>query len=309
MRNCWCFNYTRRSNAVFHSFLDRGVSFKRFKYGFHNNNIMQSLTEYMKKELIFYIKQEYDKGIPMTRIRKGLLDGGHHQNLVKEAMSSLKKNNYNLVKALNDPIRSSIDKELYFNIMNSLVKYVEYQLQSGKNQEDVKSILSDYGHSKKVIEQAFNAVNKTTPKLEESMRKTDLFMMLSTFILIFILTGLTQEPLEIVFFGFSPTLLVFLTANIMQQYKVSKKIYWWLPLIFGFFFLLVNTADVFPGIDIDYPKLLGFNLVISLIYVYVKMVSLSHAQNAIDIIREEVMTENDPETTSKNETRSKKNKK
>jgi hypothetical protein len=137
---------------------------------------MQSLTEYMKKELVFYIKQEYDKGVPLTTIRKALLEGGHHTNLVKEAFSSLKKHKYNLVKALNEPVKSNLDKELYFNIMNSLVKYIEYQLEAGKDIDEIKKILEHYGHSKDLIEKAISSVNNQLPKAKNIARYIDGFL-------------------------------------------------------------------------------------------------------------------------------------
>ncbi|MFW5852577.1 MAG: hypothetical protein ACOCUR_00955, partial [Nanoarchaeota archaeon] len=150
---------------------------------------MQSLTEYMKKELVFYIKQEHDKGVPISQIKRALLDGGHHANLVKEAMKSLRKHKYNLVKALNEPINSNLDKELYFNIMNSLMEYAEYQLASGKSVAEVKKILSNYGHSKDVIEKAINSVNKQEEKTKPSLKYAELGIILGVFVLIFFTAG------------------------------------------------------------------------------------------------------------------------
>jgi hypothetical protein len=258
---------------------------------------MQSLTEYMKKELVFYIKQEYDKGVPLTTIRKALLEGGHHTNLVKEAFSSLKKHKYNLVKALNEPVKSNLDKELYFNIMNSLVKYIEYQLEAGKDIDEIKKILEHYGHSKDLIEKAISSVNNQLPKAKNIARYIDGFFILGVLVSLFFLAGATQEPLELIALGLFPTILTLVGANIVAYNKGYEKYLWSIPIGSIILFVAVGFLDISKGLDMF--KLGVLNLILSIGYTYVKAIRIIGHKSAIDILKLEVATESDAEADSK----------
>ncbi len=255
---------------------------------------MQSLTEYMKKELVFYIKQEYDKGIPLSQIRKALLEGGHHTNLVKEAVTSLRKHKFNLVKALNEPVKSSLDKELYFNIVNSLVKYVEYQLAAGKTPAEVKKILADYGHSKDVIEKALTRVNKTVPTAKKTVKILDICAIVGTLLLVFIIAGATEEPLEIVAFGFFPSILTIIAANFAVESRIAKRYIWLFPVFFILLFIFIGAREL-VAYRLEYFKLAFLNLTISLGYTYIKLLRKKDVDAVLDTLEEELMSESDDE--------------
>ena len=269
---------------------------------------MESLTEYMKKEIIFYIKQERDKGIPLSKIKKSLLEGGHHTNLVKEAMRSLKKHDYNLVKALNEPIKSQLDKELYFNIMNSLVKYVEYQLSSGKKVSEIKKILSDYGHSKDIIEKAINGIKGNEPKTSVFFKRLDIIFTILIFSIIFLVSGTANEPLELVLFGFIPTILTIVVLNVPNITKDSKMFlsYMWLfPLIFSLGFLLIGIAGI-TRLQFEFFRLTILNLALSITYTYIKSARIYESQKYIDFLKGIVNTASDKELDTKNKKTKKK---
>ncbi len=272
---------------------------------------MRSLTEYMRKELIFYIKQEYDRGIPLSRIKRSLKEGGHHQNLVKEAMTALKRNDYNLIKALNEPVRSDLDKELYFNIMNSLIKYAEHQLASGRSEKEVKKILSDYGHSEDIIDKAIKGVKEEIPSSVDRMRKIDISFIVGIVILIFFTAAGTLEPLYLVVGGFLPTLLTMSVLN-LQAFATKNKNTSWLyaPFFSAIFLILGELGFLAEGYHVFNITML--NLGISLIYTYIKAVRDKDVREYMESIRDSVATESDQEvsrTKEKKESSKRKSKK
>lgn len=262
---------------------------------------MQSLTEYMKKELVFYIKQERDKGVPLTQIKKSLLEGGHHTNLIKEAMRSLKKNNYNLVKALNEPIKSSLDKELYFNIMNSLIKYVEYQLAAGKTEKEIRKILEDYGHTNDVIEKAVKGMKDEKPKKTRSFLKYfDTGMIVFVFIGVLLVSGFAKEPLEFVIFGFSPTIFTIIALNISFDRKKVKEFLWIIPVFFSLAFTAIGLSGI-TGLNLEYLRLTIVNLAFSLLYTYLKSAQLFNVEKYENMLQQSVSTDSDKEIDKKRE--------
>ena len=259
---------------------------------------MQSLTEYMKKEIVFYIKQERDKGVPLTTIRKSLLSGGHHTNLVKEAMRSLKKHKFNLVKALNEPIKSNLDKELYFNIMNSLIKYSEHQIASGKSVNEVKKILSEYGHSKEVIEKAVNGVRaEERSPMKPIFKYLDTILLVLTLALIFIVSGVAKEPIELVALGFLPSILTIISLNLSVTSREIRKLFWIYPFVFSFGFMIVGLFGVF-GVEQEFFRLTILNLIISVLYTYAKATKLIDLEKYNEILQNSVNTDSDVKQNS-----------
>ena len=269
-----------------------------FIYAPRNRKAMGSLTQYMRKELIFYIKQEYDRGVPMARIRKSLMEGGHHQNLVKEAMRALKRTNYNLIKALNEPIKSDLDKELYFNIMNSLIKYAEHQLASGKSEKEVKKVLSDYGHSEEIIEKALKGVKDEIPGDSKVLMRLDIGMVLGTVLVILFSAGGANEPLHLVVGAFTPTLLTIAMLNLQSFSKGGKGLAWVYAPFFAFAFLLLGETGVL-GHGYNLLGLAMLNLIISLAYTYVKSIRNKDVQEYLDNLKASVATDSDKEVKPK----------
>ncbi len=255
---------------------------------------MQSLTEYMKKELVFYIKQERDKGVPLSQIKRSLLSGGHHTNLVKEAMRSLKKHNYNLVRALNEPIKSSLDKELYFNIMNSLIKYVEYQLAAGKTEKEIRKVLSDYGHSKEVIDKAMKGMETEEIKITPYTKYIDFLFTLLFFGMIFVVSGVAKEPIEIVALGFLPTILTIIVLNLSIKNKMLRKYFWVYALSFSFIFLITGMTSLVE-LNMEFFRLAMLNIGLSLVYTYIKSSRIIDLEEYLKNLQESVGTDSDKE--------------
>ncbi len=264
---------------------------------------MVSLTQHMRKELIFYIKQEYDKGIPLTRIRKSLLSGGHHQDLVKEALRSLKKHDYNIVKALNEPVKNDLDKELYFNILNSVMRYVEHQLASGTSEKEVKKILEKYGHSKDTIDKAISTVKNERPTVEKRIRNVEIGYGIALAVLIFITAGAAREPLERVFMSFLPSIATIASINISLLYGKGKNMLWLHAPIYSFIMLIMGVGGIIPE-GVEYFNLVMMNLLIGFGYTYIRAMREYHIDSIKEALQETVSTENDIEADKK-----KKNKK
>jgi SOS response regulatory protein OraA/RecX len=257
---------------------------------------MQSLTHYMKKELIFYIKQEYEKGHSLTKIREALLEGGHHKDLVKEAMSALKKHDFNVVKALDEPIKKHLDKELYYDIMNSLIRYVEFQLKKGYEPKRIKKILSDYGHSKDMIEQAFNATKKEAnpnPWLSKSLEYG--YLVVFALFLVF-LSGSTGEGIETILFAFSPTIFSIIAVYVGKYSKLDYSFIWLAPVVLVGIFAILTTLSPMTNNGMEVLKLSTLNLGLSILFVYIKITETFNADKAIEELEDELQTKNDEKT-------------
>ncbi len=249
---------------------------------------MESLTAYMKKELMFYIKQEHDKGMPISHIKTALLRGGHNQDLIKEAMRSLKRNKYNLAKALTEPIKHDLDKVLYFNIINSLVKYIEYQLSVGRSMTEVKKILEKYGHSENVINAAIERINQTRPPINAYAKFIEIGLSVFLIVLTFIVAGLTEEPLGLILLGFSPIYLtIFVTILVVKNRRSTKRL-WFLPVI--------SNAALLGGLFLQFEPLEGmklgniifFNMAYSLLYVAIVISQTQDLNKTMEELHEEV---------------------
>ncbi|MFP4117888.1 MAG: hypothetical protein ACLFTR_03105 [Candidatus Woesearchaeota archaeon] len=255
---------------------------------------MGSLTHYMRKELIFYIKQEYDRGVPLSRIRKSLKEGGHHQNLVKEAMTALKKNDYNLIKALNEPIRSDLDKDLYFNIMNSLIRYAEHQLSSGKSEKEIRKVLNDYGHSEDIIDKALKGANKEIPSLSRTMRRIDIGMLIGILLLILITAGGTNNPLVLIIGAFVPTLLTVIILNVQSFEGGGQSLMWAYAPLFSIIYLILGEMGILNE-GYQHFNIAMLNMAISLGYTYVKALRSREFQGYMEDLKDIAATDSDKE--------------
>ncbi|MFP4112522.1 MAG: hypothetical protein ACLFPQ_04950 [Candidatus Woesearchaeota archaeon] len=261
---------------------------------------MQSLTEFMKKELLFYIKQEFDKGHSLDKIRKALLEGGHHHDLVTEAITSLEKNKFNIVKSLNDPIDKNLDQELYFDIMNSLVRYIEYQLKQDYTQTKIRKILEDYGHSEEIIEKAFHEIekkrlteqkpkaSKTQPKIFEMA-----FIILFALLLVFV-SGSADEPFDIILIAFAPAIFSILGIYMISKVPIDLYYNWLVPIIItGIFWGIMSFSPIIPGMEV--LKISTLNLIIAMVFAYIKTTEGFDSKRALDILGQEVATQEDKE--------------
>ncbi len=226
----------------------------------------KSLTDYMKKELIFYIRQEYEKGHSLSAIKDALSKGGHHKDLVRQALDSLKKHNFNVIKALDEPIQNNLDEELYLDIVSSLVKYIKHQLNEGYSTKKIKEILIKYGHSHDLIDEALKKATLSDMKKNRSMKTIYEIGFISIFALILIyIMGATQERFEIVLFSFIPTILTIIASKFIHKEKDMHYLLAvpaFLSIIFMIGTIYAPITEGFESVKIGF-----FNLILSYIYV------------------------------------------
>lgn len=255
--------------------------------------MMQSLTEYMKKELIFFIKQEYDKGHSLKKIREALLEGGHHKDLVREAISALRKNDFNVVKALDEPIKKHLDQDLYYDIMNSLIKYVEFQLKKGFTPKKIKKILKEYGHSEDIIKQAIDAAQKTSSQMPWLIQALEYgFLVLFALFLVFI-SGSTQDSMDIILFAFSPVIFTIVAVYVGMRSKVQYSLLWLAPVALTLIFSILVTLSPSLAYGMETMKIAVLNVVLGIIFVYIKISRTFNSGEALETLEKEVQTKND----------------
>lgn len=231
---------------------------------------MYNLSDHLKKELIKYIHREMNRGYSIDSIRMVLVKAGHKQNIIDEAISALKKNNFNILKALAEPTHSKLQAEAYHTMLNAVIKYIEYHLERGYKMEEIKKTLLDYGHSDEAIGLAIKKMRDKTGFAYAMKIFVAPFAILS-FAAIFFATAVnTLAPTQNIFFGLLPTILTIISAVILAD-KIKQKIFLFImPFVFGIAFnLLANSGGVAVFSALDVRSLTVVNLAMSLAYVFI----------------------------------------
>ncbi|NQV09480.1 hypothetical protein HQ529_06540 [Candidatus Woesearchaeota archaeon] len=228
---------------------------------------MKDVNNFLRNELIRYIKEELTKGNSISDIRKTLLKAGHHQDLVKQAINNLEKHNFDILKALNEPIDENLKKELYFDVINSLVKYVEYQLEHGFQLQEIEKGLLDYGHSQSTILEAVNIVVHKEGKTKINMKVfgvTAIILILA----VIVLSNSNEVSATKVILGLFPTLLTLIVSVWLISRVKVKHVLWAVPFLSLVVFFFIATIDSFYVFrNMDLRNLAIINLIISLFYV------------------------------------------
>lgn len=232
--------------------------------------MMYNLSDHLKKELIKYIHREMNRGYSLDSIKLVLIKAGHRQNIIDEAISALKKNDFNILKALSEPAQSKLQAEAYHTMLNAVIKYIEYHIERGHRIEEVKKILLDYGHSE-------DAINRAIKKMrEKSSFSYTLKMFIApfavlSFVAIFFATAVnTLAPTQNIFFGFLPTIATLASAVILADKLKQKSFLFILPFVFGIAFsFLAKSGNMAVFRDLDVRALTVVNLAISLVYVFI----------------------------------------
>jgi len=234
---------------------------------------MADIKNFMRKELVKYIKNELDRGSSVRDIRKILLKAGHHHNMIEEAISCLEKHNFDVIKALEEPISDKLKKEFYYDVMNSLIKYIEYQLEHGLQIHEIEQELLKYGHSRETIIEAIDAATSKKKKLKLDKRIVGL-VAITLILAFFVLSNTTQVALSKIILGLFPTLLTLIVSiAIVKRIKV-KHVLWALPFLSVILFLFIATSSKFYVFrNMDLKNLAVVNLVISLFYVLLIIIS------------------------------------
>ncbi|MFC1697551.1 hypothetical protein ACFL1H_04420 [Nanoarchaeota archaeon] len=231
-----------------------------------------SFSLFLKKELMEYINQEIEKGYTIETIANNLLRGGHNKNLVDEAIMDLNKHNFNIINAMREPLKLRGEKrELYFDLLNSIIKYIEKQLEEGRSLNEIKEILLDYGHSKKTIDSAIKKVTQgETVKIFSNMAILKFIgLSMGIIVLLFLTSGATEEPLSLVFFGFFPTIVMLLVGYVLRMEKTFLLV---MPFLLSLIFYLLGTqAGVEMFTQMDVGTLTFINLILSLLIGFILM--------------------------------------
>ena len=236
---------------------------------------MQDISRYLKKDIVYYIKSEIEKGNSIDNIRKALLDAGHHHNLVDEAIRALKIHNWDAIKAMNEPLHSSLQKELYFDVLNSIIRYIEYNISIGKTIPQIEAALLRSGHGQETIMEAIEEVlSRHNPSSEPTVGSETLknlvkiISVIAFVVLLALLSSSTKSSIGTVFIGLLPTVFtLIISVAFIDRIKV-KSFLTILPFTFVMLFVFAGAFggfSMFNGMDIK--SLAIINLVISLFYV------------------------------------------
>ncbi len=239
-----------------------------------------SLADFMKKELIRYVKKEVDKGHPLWAIKRSLIDGGHHKTLIDESIDALKKNDFDVEKALEEPAATSLTEDLRYDVHEALKKYIKHQHENGYTLSEIKEILTHYGHVKEDINKAIEAVadheepRRHHPKHDEALGITKLVVyggvITTLIILLFFVSVSAGEDIYLIIVGFFPTIITVLFASYMMSRLEEEKrsVVWAVPLILAALLYIAGMnrgSSLFSAMDTE--RLAIINLIISLIYV------------------------------------------
>lgn len=229
-----------------------------------------SFAKYMKKEVVKYIKKEVDKGIPVKEIREKLIKGGHHYDLIEEAILSLLKHNFNLENAANEPIRSdTLAQELYAEVLASLIDYIEFQKKQGYTTKEIREILIKYGHSREILDSAIASVEKG--RYSDTHFKGIRFILLGFALVIFLLwvSASTNDAVSKILVGFFPSIASLLVIGIMvNRVKYKQLVFLWLlPFIFAGVFIVLGQSGSYPIFDgMKIYNLAVLNVILSIIF-------------------------------------------
>ncbi|RLE39334.1 hypothetical protein DRJ17_01275 [Candidatus Woesearchaeota archaeon] len=221
------------------------------------------MSVYLKRELIKYIKEELDRGVKLSKIQEALLKGGHNRNLIDEVIYDLKKHNFDIVKALREPLRLNPEaEELYFDIVESLVRYIEQQLEQGSTITEVKETLLDFGHAEETINKAIDRVLAAKEKASRRIKLSSVALSaIILFAIMFTFSAITLEPFSLVVIAFFPSILMLAVGAF---FRGEKNLLLVMPFLLAIiFFLLGSKVGVIANMEVG--PLTFYNLVFSLV--------------------------------------------
>jgi len=176
---------------------------------------------------------------------------------------------------MNEPVQSKLQQDLYYDVINSLVRYIEYNIAQGRTIHEIEKSLSSYGHSQDTINSAIKTVlnrrkdYKTTSSPKINVQNLIIIISIVAFIvLMLLLSSSTRESIGKIFIGLLPTLLTLIfSVAFIHKLKV-KSFLTILPFTFVMIFVFAGAFgnfEIFQTMDIK--SLAIINLVISLFYV------------------------------------------
>ncbi len=231
--------------------------------------MQDSFADFMKKEVIRYVKEEIDKGHSTEKIKRALLKSGHKHDLIEEAILALKKENFDLERALKEPIQSeTLEQELYAEVLSSLIEYIQFQQKQGYSIDEIKNILLRYGHSKEILEDAVSAIKKDG-KRAPNLNNIKFGLLLTLFLVfIFLVSYSTGDGFDKVFIGFFPTTASLVLIGIMiNRVTLRQSTFLWLaPFVFVAVFFILGQSQSYDVLSkMDIIKLSILNISISMV--------------------------------------------
>jgi len=224
---------------------------------------------FMKKEVIKYIKEELDKGISLQDVKSVLIKHGHKLDLIEEATLELLKHNFDLEKALKEPIKDkTLAQEMYAEILSSLIDYIEFQKKQGYKPKEIKQILLQQGHSEDILNSAIKSVEKGANS--NSHFGNIRFLILLFLMVIFVLWvgSQTGDDISKILTGFFPAIATLVVIGIMGVRIPHKQqvFLWLLPFIFsGVFLILAQSGQYSIFESMQVISLTFLNVILALI--------------------------------------------
>jgi len=230
---------------------------------------MDDVSEFIKKELIYYINQELSKGKPIESIRSALINSGHNNDMIDYVIKLLKKHNFDIVKALEEELPDYIkDKEIFYDVLNSLVKYIEFHLSQGMKLSKIKETLTEYGHSMDDIQEAIRIVQEKRKLKLKSLVIPAIILCHLVFIL-FISSGV-KEPVSNVFIAFSAVSATIILNLFINTITNNKAMLWISPFVTTILFYYISTTAQVETLRLMQLTNITFvNFIMSLAYTYV----------------------------------------
>lgn len=217
--------------------------------------------DYMRAQLIQYIKEEQKKGFTLEEIEKVLLEVGHHKNVIQECFDELKKEDAG--KDVEVP-KEELKKDLVTDVKSSIQNFFG-QLQGAKAVKEAKSEATP-AEEREIIEEAVEDV--------KSEKRTFIFEGIVFFIylvalvaLVLFTSGSTGDDFIVVAIGFSASFLNTFISFAAMNFATNVPIYVFIPVIVaGIFYALGTFAHIEVFSHMDMETLGIINVFISMIF-------------------------------------------
>jgi hypothetical protein len=196
--------------------------------------------EYLKKQLINYIKTEREKGTRIQDIEKVLLDVGHHKNIIDECFDEIRKEDAGIkVPEEDEPLK----KDLVSDVKSSLMGFFG-KLRTDKEVSAAKKEASP-DEEVEIIEEAVEEV--------KSEERTFVFEGIIFFIyliglvlLVLFTSGSTGDDFVVVAAGFSASFINTFVSFAAMGFASNVPIYVFIPVIIGSIFYAVGSFGGLP---------------------------------------------------------------
>lgn len=245
-----------------------------------------NFEKFLIKELKEYIRHELNSGYSINSIKRVLLAKGHEKTIVDQAIGSLREQKFR-PKIVKYTAQKTLSSDAFNYVTGMLKDYIKHQKSKGYTDAEIKQVLLNYGNSYEAIEAAMmglaNLQHKPKQFVEHHERprkKSSLPVdrivfpacLIAMIAVLFIVSVNVDEPVFLVLFGFSPSILSLLGTEVFRK---DKNIILFIPIVVCALFLIIVSAINVPLFsNMDVFMLTGLNLVVS--YVFSVIYLLEH---------------------------------